>query len=404
MATSGQDLGFTSPDEAGFNGLTFIENLKNILFKSIPPTNTSQPAYVGMNTEATAQSKSLNFFFQQFSTSTTRLPTTWDDFMSTFRAYLGGSDPGSTAGAAYTGFLNEYRNIIGYPGDWSAVTGASAADIAAQFQDAFTHFIARYPYKTNPPNPQSEVGTVGNALDFFTQWHTYLTGTAVLNDTGTPVTVADISSYRQIYEAFFPGGDFDARLEKFYQDVLKFTSTTGDGSNGYFIPSQQFYNWFEQVQQEYSRSLSGASGPLITSVSTSSTKKVLILDRLFRLLVSMIESLQGVAAAQADRLSFLSQWQKSYTDVMNQVPTFIRANGMPSIDRGGGSDPGARDDLNRLNSTFTEQLRSNRSIVGDDAKALQSNVNQSNDAVTQQSDLTTALIQQMSTILGAIFR
>lgn len=403
-SASGQNLGFTSPDDPGFNGLTFIENLKNILFKSVPATNTSQPDYVGMNSESTAQSKTLDAFFAQYSTSTTRLPFNYTDFIDAFRAFNGGTDPGPTAGSAYNGLLTEYKNLIGYPGDWSTIAGVTAADVEAQFQLSFTHFLSNYQYKTSPPATQAQAGTVGTAIDFFTQWHTFLTGTAVLNDTNTPVTVASISSYEQIYNAFFPNGDFAARLEKFYEDVLKFTSTTGDGSDGYFIPSQQFYNWFQQIQQEYSRSLSGASGPLITSVSTSATKKVLILDRLFRLLVSMIESLQGVAAAQANRLSFLTQWQKSYTDVMNQVPTFIASNGMPAIDGNNDKARGARDDLNRLNSSFTESLRSNRSVIGDDAKALQSNVNASNDAVTQQSDLTTALIQQMSTILGAIFR
>lgn len=392
MAASGQDLGFTSPNDPGFNGLTFIENLKNILFKSIPTTNTSQPDYVGMNTEATAQGKTLFDFFAQYSTATKRLPISWDDFMQQFRTFNGGPNPGPNAGSAYTGFLTEYENAIGYPGDFSSLPGVTTSDIQAQFKLAFTDFLEHYTYKTD--------GTVGTALNFLTNWHNYLAGTAALQTPG----VADLSTYQQIYEAFFPGGDFQARVQKFYNDVLKFTSTTGDGSDGFFIPSQQFYNWFEQIQQEYSRSLSGASAPLITSVETSASKKVLILDRIFRLLVSMIESLQGVAAAQADRLSFLTQWQKAYTDKMNQVPTFIQSNGMPGIDGGGDESRSARDDLNRLNSTFTENMRANRSVISDDAKALQSNVNQSNDAVTQQSDLTTALIQQFSTILGAIYR
>lgn len=392
MTTPGKDLGFTSPEDPGFNGLTFLENLKNILFKSVPPTNTLQPDYAGMNTESVAQAKTLDSFFAQFSTATTRLPISWDDFMQQFRTFNGGPNPGPTAGSAFTGFVTEYENTIGYPADFSGLPGVTAADIQSQFQLAFTKFIDNYTYKTD--------GTVGTALDFMTEWHNYLTGTAALQTPGT----ADLSTYEQIYNAFFPGGDFNARLQKFYNDVLKFTSTTGTGTDGFFIPSQQFYNWFEQIQQEYSRSLSGAAAPLITSVETSASKKVLILDRIFRLLVQMIESLQGVAAAQADRLSFLTQWQKAYTDKMNQVPTFVQNNGMPAIDGSDDKSRGARDDLNRLNSTFTENLRANRSVISDDAKALQSNVNQSNDAVTQQSDLTTSLIQEFSTILGAIYR
>lgn len=140
-----------------------------------------------------------------------------------------------------------------------------------------------------------------------------------------------------------------------------------------------------------------------TSLHWGKYGRVLILDAVFRLLSTMIGSLQSVAAAQASRLSFLTQWQKAYTDSMNQVHTFIKSNG-DAIGGGGSAEGAARDDLNRVNSTYTEQLRNRRSVIADDAKALQSNVNQSNDSVNQQSQLATALIQEMSTILGAIFR
>ena len=48
-------------------------------------------------------------------------------------------------------------------------------------------------------------------------------------------------------------------------------------------------------------------------------------------------------------------------------------------------------------------MQSRQALVGDDAKALQSNVNQSNDAVTQQSNLGTAILQELSTLLSEIF-
>ncbi|CCB85462.1 putative uncharacterized protein [Parachlamydia acanthamoebae UV-7] len=394
MATSGQDLGFTSPNDPGFNGLTFLENLQNILFKSVPPTNTSQPAYQGMNAESTAAGKTLDSFFAQYS-SGNHLPTTWADFINAFRTYNGGTNPGTTSGDAFTGFYNEYASYIGYStGDWSSLSSVTQANIQTQFQNAFTNFINKYTYQTD--------GTVGSALNFMTQWHNYLTGTAALNTASSGT--ADLATYEQIYKAFFPNGDFASRLQSFYQDVLKFTGTDANGTNGYFIPSQQLYNWFQQIQQEYSRSTSGASGPLTPSVETSSSKKVLILDRIFALLIEMIDTLQKVASSQADRLSFLTQWQKAYTDSMNQVPTFIQGGGVSAVNQSTTSGRNARDDLNNLNSNLTETMRSNRSVISDDSKSLQTNVNQSNDAVTQQSDLTTSLIQEFSTILAAIYR
>ncbi|MBS4168093.1 hypothetical protein [Parachlamydia sp. AcF125] len=394
MATSGKDLGFTSPNDAGFNGLTFLENLKNILFKSVPTTNTSQPAYTGMNTESTAQGKTLDSFFAQYSISN-YLPTTWKDFINAFRTYNGGTNSGPTAGSAYTGFYKEYTEYVGYStGDWSVLSSVTDSDMSAQFQSAFTNFISNYSYQSD--------GSVGTAIDFMTAWHNFLTGTAALNVSSSGT--ADLDTYEQIYDAFFPNGNFATKLKSFYQDVLLFTGTDDEGTDGYFIPSQQVYNWFEQVQQDYSRILSGASGPLITSVETSASKKVLILNRILAILMDLIDTLQNVASAQAGRLSILTQWQKAYTDEMNQVPTFVQGGGVPAVDQSTTSGRNSRDDLNNLNSNFTETMRSNRSILSDDSKALQTNVNQSNDAVTQQSDLITTILQQFSTILSSIYR
>lgn len=151
-------------------------------------------------------------------------------------------------------------------------------------------------------------------------------------------------------------------------------------------------------------------------LAASRFNAVLILDRIFKLLTRMLSTLNKVAASQADRLTFLTKWQKAYTDAMNQVHAFIKNNGdetglvdgetvenyisNPISDTSGKN----RDDLNRVNANYTEQLRGNRSIISDDAKALQSNVNQSNDSVNQQSNMATSIIQEMSTILGALYR
>lgn len=140
-----------------------------------------------------------------------------------------------------------------------------------------------------------------------------------------------------------------------------------------------------------------------TSLASGHYIKTLIMDRIFKLLIQMVNTLQGVAAAQAARLNFLTQWQKAYTDLQNQIHTFIQNNG--DYISGGGSDASnARDDLNRVNSTYVQNLQNQNSVISDDAKALQSNVNQSNDAVNQQSDIATSILQEMTTILGTIFK
>jgi hypothetical protein len=140
-----------------------------------------------------------------------------------------------------------------------------------------------------------------------------------------------------------------------------------------------------------------------SSIGSSNFVSTVILNNIFDLLLKMISSLQNVAAAQANRLTFQSQWQSAYTNLMAQVPVFVAGNSGPFS----GSDTAnvnARNDLNNLNSTFTQTLQNRQSIVSDNSKALQSNINQSNDAVNQQSNLGTAIIQELGTLLSAIFR
>lgn len=128
-----------------------------------------------------------------------------------------------------------------------------------------------------------------------------------------------------------------------------------------------------------------------------------VIDRVFLLLVRMIEVLQKATAATSDRLKFLTDWQKAYTDQLDSVHSFTMKNG-DLVDQDKQSHRDIRDELNRANSTYTEQLRSRRQVVSDDAKTLQTTVNQMSDAVNQQTSMATSLLQQLSTILGAIFK
>lgn len=136
------------------------------------------------------------------------------------------------------------------------------------------------------------------------------------------------------------------------------------------------------------------------------THRVLIIDKVFLILVKLIETLQKTAATQSDRLKLYTEWQKAYTAQMDQVPAFTANNNAYNgiITSSADAAKTGRDDLNKINATFTEQIRGRRGIVSDDAKALQTNVNQTSDAVNQQTNMATSLLEQLSTILGAIFR
>lgn len=126
----------------------------------------------------------------------------------------------------------------------------------------------------------------------------------------------------------------------------------------------------------------------------------IILNDIFSKILNMIGTLQNAAASQANRLTFLSGWQKAYTTLASDVPVFTSGSGA----FGGASDDKLRGELNQLNSNYTATIQNRQSVVSDDAKALQSNVNQSNDAVNQQSNLGTAILQELGTLLAAIFK
>lgn len=143
--------------------------------------------------------------------------------------------------------------------------------------------------------------------------------------------------------------------------------------------------------------------PDSSSISSSNFTSTIILNRIFDLILNMITSLQDVAAAQAHRLTFMSQWQSAYTDAMSQIHTFVKGDGK-AFSANDSASAVSRDDMNRLNSNFIQTLQNRQSIVSDDAKALQSNVNQSNDAVNQQSNLGTAILQELGTLLSTIFK
>ena len=205
----------------------------------------------------------------------------------------------------------------------------------------------------------------------------------VLNE-GVPSFQVFDSSGKRVY--------YDQVVDK-HGDYLYLTDTAGHG--------QAIHK--ESIGQTLYPDGHGGIAVDATSLHPGKFVMVNILDRIFRLLTKILESMQRVAINQAQRLSFLTAWQRAYTDQMNQIHAFTSNNGDAS-GISGGSGTEFREALNQANSQFIEIMRSNRSLISDDAKALQSLVNQTNDAVSQQANMATSILQQFSTILGSIYR
>ncbi len=130
----------------------------------------------------------------------------------------------------------------------------------------------------------------------------------------------------------------------------------------------------------------------------------IVLNKIFHLIGIVLTSMQSVAAAQASRLTIYSSWQTAYSDMMNQIHTFSANNGDAGVQSPTDSgQTNVRSDMNKLNSQLIQVMQNRQSIIGDDAKALQSNVSQSNDAVNQQATMGTSILQDLSTLLGTVF-
>jgi hypothetical protein len=252
------------------------------------------------------------------------------------------------------------------------------------------------------------------SVKFFTNLDRFFTTTALVEskddfifsppaiNPGVPPTAYDnLPSYWKTFKAYF-GSQYPDETNLKNAFIQSFTSFLKDNitKEGYFLPSHSFSEWFAKVLKDSQTSIPILKGG---SLDGNSSEKALILDRILQLLIKIIGSLQQVGIAQAARLKYLTQYQQAYTTLQTQIPTFLR--GGPRI--GGTSDQDSRD-RNDLNSSFngqlTENLRALRGLKEDDAKRVQTNINQTNDAVNQQVDMATSFLQELSTLLSTILR
>ena len=153
--------------------------------------------------------------------------------------------------------------------------------------------------------------------------------------------------------------------------------------------------------------LSSVPGDVATDTSNLSAGKYLlglVINKVMSLLIKMVETLQQVASQQASRLTFLTAWQGAYVSQMNSVHTFAGNNGDAYVGAINDENTTTRQDLNAVNSSYTEQARSNSTLISDAAKGLQTNINQTQDAVNQQVNLCSSIQQRLQSLLTAIYK
>lgn len=134
---------------------------------------------------------------------------------------------------------------------------------------------------------------------------------------------------------------------------------------------------------------------ILTTVMTQPSLNTNILNRIIRLLTDLLPLLQNLATAQANQLDLPTKMQTLYTELIAKAPIYTKEN----VPKGG--------DVTQMNNNvalWTDRLRSYRDVWSDTAKKTQSNINITQEAVSQQVDMLTTFLQQLRELCSLITR
>lgn len=295
------------------------------------------------------------------------------------------------------GLQADFNSSLGLYGADSSITGIWATPSSnsnAQASNWLNNFFANFRY---PPNGASV--TLSYFLGQMQQQSVQSVVTATLSALGPNQTIPSgmqqyLLQYQGVYNALFPNSDSAAQKAAFTATLTKFYQAEVRKYGPYVTPSQAFGDFVASMKSQYVSNLPTD----FTSLASQNAKKTLIISDIYKLIASMVNSIQEIAAAQSTRLVLLTNWQQAYSRELSMIPTFLAATYSFL-------DPSVRTDLNgTFNQSKLTNMQTLQSLVGDDAKALQSNINQSNDAVSQQANMAQSLLQELNTILAAIFK
>lgn len=300
--------------------------------------------------------------------------------------------------------------------------GLTNPEIKQNFDRAFGQFLEYYMQFKDWSNLTIGKATVaGNTVvtfgdDFMKQFANFATGTAYIQARSTGSFFPDgyvkqndkNNVYPQminVYKAFYPNNtlnQFHTRLNQFMDKYI-----TSDDPAAYFLPSQMIDDFFMEIRDEYFLGVTGIdpSG----RYDDVNFDAVRVLMELFTLLLDTSQDLQKLTVAISNRLEFFAKYQKSYTDLMAQIPVFGNEPGTAWSTTSTNSTKlqeaqEVRQNLATLNASYTENLRAFRDIEANRAKQVQTQVTQGNEGVSQMTNMVSSLLQQWSSLLSAIFR
>lgn len=379
----------------------------------------------------------LNQFLGTYNKYTNGLPGDIRDFATDYANYLAANGflpapPNNEAAIKNAvkiiidGFLKTFETATGfnnntessviqslYPG--IATYGMGNSDDPDQYlmvNSFWKDFSLNYIYQ---PNGAIANSSSSNAFGFFQNIRSFTVVTATIsnsfsllvnNGSGGLVNAVNANTprFEKTFYQYFPTL---VQPDPLYDQTLKDFARNMITTYGYFSPSRQYVFWVSYLQE--------VTNTKAAPIASLPVQDVRILNDIFFLIVQMITSIQYVAASQADRLSLYTAWQRGYADLLNQVHVFTGSSqdklrdfnsGNPFSDNPSLSDVQKKrqDEQGNFNAGMVQQITAYKDSVSEDSKALQSRVNQSSDAFNEQANTATAILQEISTILSAIYR
>lgn len=318
-----------------------------------------------------------------------------------------------------TGVLDLYQNVLGLT---APVTIGGVTKMITEFSDGdrYSFLLALFNGTLQEYNslPKPLINITGNAftdgsssVGRWASWLSVFMHNTIAITQASKLTGLQALSYEEFYKSFLGTGNTTqttAEFNAFFAEFVK--KVAGDpraspnaipGEVGYFNKSWLFDEFTKQVVEKYFQTVGGSS-ELAPSGSDAGSAKTAILNRIYALLVLMIESLQKVAAAQSDRLTVYTKWQQAYTDLQNKVKYVADKDSRFHTDLANNSTK--RSSFNENNQSYTEKIKAYKSVISDDAKNLQTQINQSTDAVNQQSSMATSILQEIAAILNSLWK
>lgn len=406
---------------------TPLNNVNNVFFKivkqNVAATLPSSFDTWFAPTETTAVNNAITALFTNRSTY-----PSWQDFIN----YITAHDGSTVAATVENDFVKGYRFALFTDPTTPALINTSlppnqdftilsanpsmtnppvtASDIVTQFQNAFTFLSKNFPSTfAGTTVPEQLTPDLYKQIFLTFTARSILLQNSSLNNLPPAQTIFKnsqlVASYEELYDKYFPNSGLPAS-ERFavFTQLLKNFYNQEISKNGFFIPSNSFSDFSSFLQ---TTAASGTFSQQTTLVSMGASK-TLILNDIFDLLVSMINTLQQTAAIQSDRLLLYTDWQNAYTKQIASIPVFTANDGtFPGEGNGNPSDSNfvtLRSELNQQNAAFQEKLTAERQVISDEAQTQQTAITQSTDAFQQQSNFASSILEQLSTILSSIYR